>query len=534
MRASAVSAGLKDRIQRWSAAFHSRGSLAQDMLSATFSNGAVLLSAVVAYALAARYFSQEELSQYMLIRRVTNAILAVVMLGMPVALSRYVALLAHKDKNYIARAMLITTSVELLSLGVLWTVCLAFPQWASSVLLGDAGYFALLAPVLLIVAANGLLGQLLYYFMGQLQIRMANAVQIIIGGVAPLLPLVVFAHLGLQRVLYLVGVLGLIGCVPFAISPVMRCARQLRRAELFSRQGWIEARQLLAYGLSRTPGFSAMAVLWSAVPLHLTRLHETNAVTYVLAGIQVLLLTSITLSPISSVLLPRVADMQGAGAQASLSRGMSLAHRLMLQLGVLVMLQVPVAVPTVAQAWLLIDNPQGLNVIMLVALAVPAFAAYSILRNPIDGTTHVPVNTYNIAAALGLQLLVLWGLLRLGVTPAWAGGIALLSSFFVLGVLTLICSIRLFEPRGASIADRPLYGAIALAVLWLALGLGLNYILAGQALWLRLAVLVLYELLVFGLSMLVLYRLRAEWLLEVLSKLRSRLQRAPAVPRLEP
>ena len=504
--------------------------LLQDMASATLANGTVLLSAVLAYALAARCFSRDELSQYMLIRRVTNSILGVVMLGMPIAMSRYVALLGNKDRNYIARAIVITTSVELLSLGLLWTVCGVFPKWASGLLLGDAKYAALLGPIVLIVAANGVLGQLLYYFMGQLQIRMANTIQVLMGGVAPLLPMVLFARLGLLRVLYLVGLLGLVGCVPFAVDPIVRCARRLHVRQLVSRQTLMEARQLLAYGFSRTPGFAAMAMLWSAVPLYLTRIHETAAVTYVLAGIQTLLLTTIALSPVSSVLLPRVADMKGAGAVESLARAMSMAHRLLLHMGLILLPQVPVAVPSLVRAWLLIDAPEGYWVVTLVALAVPAFAAFSILRNPIDGVTHVPVNTYTMTGALGVQIAALWLLLRLGMAPSWAGGIAIFVSFLVLGAATLICSVRLFEPRTARTPDPALPGAIGMALGWLALGLAANALLAGQAIWLKTSVLLAYEIVVFTVSFFVFVKLRASWALEVSSKIGAVLRKRVAVP----
>jgi O-antigen/teichoic acid export membrane protein len=408
-----------------------------------------------------------------------------------------------------------------------------FPGLASGLLLGDAKYSALLGPVLLIVAANGLLGQLLYYFMGQLQIRMANTIQVLMGGLAPLLPLVVFAKLGLMRVLYFVGLLGLLGCVPFALDPIARCARQLKLREVFRRQTLTEAKQLLAYGLSRTPGFAAMAVLWSAVPLYLTRVHEPAAVTYVLAGIQTLLLTTIALSPISSVLLPRVADMKGTGATESLTRAMSMAHRLLLHMGLVLLPQVPVAVPSLVRAWLLIDTPEGFGVVTLVALAVPAFAAYSILRNPIDGVTHVPVNTYTVTGALGVQIALLWTLLHLGVAPSWAGGIALFVSFLVLGAATLICSVRLFEPRTARAADPALLGAIGMALGWLALGLAANALLAGQALWVKTAVLLAYEMVVFTVSFYAFVKLRAAWALEVASKmgaLRHKRATAPFEP----
>ena len=295
-----------------------------------------------------------------------------------------------------------------------------------------------------------------------------------------------------------------------------------------------EARQLLAYGLTRVPGFAAMGALWSAVPLYLRHIKASSAETYVLAGIQTLLLTTIALQPVSSVLLPRVADLKGTGCDAGLTRAMAMAHRLLLHLGLLLLLQVPVAVPVLVRAWLLIDTPEGYGVISLIALAVPAFVAFNILRNPIDAMTHVPVNTYTLAGALAVQLGVLFTLLHFGVAASWSGAIALLASFVVLGAATLICSVKLFEPRGAHVLEPALYGALGLSVLWYALGMGLNHLLRAQSIWLQLGVLGLYEIVIFCASLAVLYKLRAAWLLEVVGKLRSKLHQAPCDPPQQP
>jgi O-antigen/teichoic acid export membrane protein len=513
--------------QRW---FCQRGSMLHDIAVAAVANGGVLLCSMLAYALAARKLGQADLTSYMLIRRVTQSVMPVVMLGMPVALSRYVALRGAQDRPYTARAVFITSGAVLLSLALLCLGSAIFPGLATELMFGDAKDIPLLGAMLIVLVGLVWCQQLYSYFMGQLQTRLANALQLLSGGVAPLLPLLLLSNINLMQVLYIAGALAVLGCLPFAFDPLRRCAKDIRWREFLTRQTWDETRQFLVYGLTRVPGFAAMGALWSAVPLYLRHIKAASAETYVLAGIQTLLLTTIALQPVSSVLLPRVADLKGAGGDAGLARAMSMVHRLLLHLGLIVLLQVPIAVPVVVRAWLLIDTPEGLGVISLIALAVPAFVAFNILRNPIDAATHVPFNTYTLSGALALQLGVLFTLLHLGAAPSWSAGIALLASFVALGAATLVCSVKLFEPRGAHVLEPALYGAAGLALGWCALGLGLDRALAGQSIWIKLGALGLYELVVFSVSFAALFKLRAAWAVEVVGKLRSKLRQAPCEP----
>lgn len=502
-----------------------RGSMLQDIVVAAAANGAVLLCSMLAYAIAARKFNQQDLTSYMLIRRVTQSVMPVVMLGMPVALSRYIALQSAKDKTYTARAMFITSAVVLISLGLLCAGSTVFPGLATNLMFGDVKDTPLLGAMLIVLIGMVWSQQLYAYFMGQIQTRLANTLQMLSGGVAPLLPLLLFTNISLLQLLYIAGALAICACLPFAFDPLQRYAKQLHWRDLLTGQTGAETKELLAYGLTRVPGFIAMGALWSAVPLYLRHIKAASAETYVLAGIQTLLLTSIALQPVSSVLLPRVADLKGAGADASLTRAMSMAHRLLLHMGLLLMLQVPVAVPALVRAWLLIDTPEGYGVISLIALAVPAFVAFNILRNPIDAATHVPINTYTLSGALAVQFGVLFTLLHLDVAPAWSGGIALFISFMLLGAATMVCSMKLFEPRGAHVLEPALFGALALALVWFGLGLALDFVLETLSIWLKVGALGLYELVVLSVTFAVLYKLRAVWVLEVVEKIRSKLHK---------
>ena len=188
--------------KRW---FCQRGSLLQDIVVAAAANGAVLVCSMLAYAIAARKFDQGDLTSYMLIRRVTQSVMPVVMLGMPVALSRYVALQGAQDRAYTARAVFITSGVVLLSLTLLCGGSAMFPSLATDLMFGDARDAPLLGAMLIVLVGMVWCQQLYSYFMGQLQTRLANVLQVLSGGIAPLLPLLLLTDVSLMQVLYLLG-----------------------------------------------------------------------------------------------------------------------------------------------------------------------------------------------------------------------------------------------------------------------------------------------------------------------------------------
>ncbi len=145
---------------------------------------------ILAYKLAARFLGKQGFSEYAVARRAISTIYPVTLLGLGVALPRYIAL-SMRDHQAAMRDRFFGAAVWCVGLAVL-VIGLIINIMASEfsfLIFGRSSYRSLAFPITLFIAGLALHGVVYGYFREHLQMNRANLLQIVNSGIVPLIML---------------------------------------------------------------------------------------------------------------------------------------------------------------------------------------------------------------------------------------------------------------------------------------------------------------------------------------------------------
>jgi O-antigen/teichoic acid export membrane protein len=502
-----------------------RRSALDDILRTALVNGLAMVCAVATYGLAARILqTNAELAAYSNLRRVNLGLMAVMTLGLGMGLIRFLPLAAQYGAN--GRRWLLTISLGTVcaTLGLTAGLMLALAPSFSELVLGSRQYSELVPGFVLLLLGAVLHSHTAAYFTGRLKMLIANLMQLISIGIVPLLAIALWGAAGVGPVLEATGLGMLAVTLPFLAlawndSRPSPTEDQLAPPTRTSRI----ARELLGYGLPRVPGFLAMFGLMSLGPILVAHLGGLAESLYLTIGLQMLTMVLMPVQAMATVFLPRFAELKAQSRHAEAGRIVQLLAAMMLELGLFAALQLIAFVPLLVPLWLKRQDPEGLAVVSVLALAVPAYVTYEALRNPIDSQTVLPLNTYTQLGAVALLVLGSFGLHQAGMPALLAVAVATTTAFLVLGGVTRILALRLFRPAaGLPATWREKLTGPALACLLGAGALALRWLVTGRAAGLILAGIVCYGLAALGIFLWVQRRLGSPWVQELERRIRGR------------
>jgi O-antigen/teichoic acid export membrane protein len=354
---------------------------------------AALASQIVAYKLAAHYLGKQGFSEYAVARRAISMMYPVGLLGMGIALPRYIAISAREDEAGL-RGRFFGATLWCVGISVIFIVGLLnlLPLKFTYLIYGNSSYRSLAFPMSTIIAGLSLHALAYGYFRGHLQMARANVLQLINFGVVPL---AVFLW-GSRNV---GGVLEEIGLLSIAVSVVGLLFTPWRQA---ASNCLAEVKVLLRYGIPRVPGdFALMALLGlsSFFIAHRVGVLEGG---YVAFAMSVLVMIGASFAPVGLVLLPRASNLIARGAHEELARHISLIFRLSLFISAFLTILLEVFAGPLLRAYLGRDFVEVALVFRIVVLGTVPYAVYSALRCVVDAKFTRAVNTINSLVALTL------------------------------------------------------------------------------------------------------------------------------------
>jgi O-antigen/teichoic acid export membrane protein len=406
----------------------------------------VLACQLLTYKLAAHFLGKTGFSEYAVARRTISLIYPLPLLGMAVALPRYVAH-AIGGGNGDRKERYFGAAVWCMGLGLLTCVLLMnlFPGVFAYFFFAGREY-ANLVPPLSALLVGLVLHTLVYsYLRGCLAMRRANLLQLINYGIVPLTAFALFSS-SLRSVLLAMGILATVAAsVALILTPIHRAAERVMP----------EAKELLNYGLQRVPGdFSQMALftLPTVIVAHVDGIQTAGSVAF---GISVVGMIASVFSPVGLVLLPKASWMLAAGA----SREIALHVRQIGWVTVLFSLSITFLLAIFAPSLIALFLGPGFghvtaSVRVLVWGAVP-FSVYYVLRGIIDAFHQSGINTRNLIFALLSLVAIAGGAKFIGKSVSAAVSISFLASLYFLALLTLyetrkiIVRIQAEQTRGA-------------------------------------------------------------------------------------
>ncbi len=406
-----------------------------------------LAGQLVAYRLAASYLGSVGFSEYALVKRTIALILPAVMLGLGVAIPRYVAVCTGESvqrdrRGYLAAGMLlfgasITVSLVLLNL---------FKSAVAYLFFGSGNYGYLVAPLSFMIFGLGLHTACYGYFRGRLEMAKANALNLVNQGIVPL---VVFPLYATSTYRLLNG----LGAFWTVVSLVALLTAGLGgpRSETLARTS-----ELLRYGVRRVfADFFQLAFLTlpATFTAHLYGIQEAGFVAF---GTSLLTMVASLFFPVGAVLLPEASQMVGEGNLQALER----RTLQVLSASSLISVAVIGGIFLFGRPMILLYLGSGfvdvVNVVRVMALGVLPYSIYVCLKNVIDALTVKAINSRNMMIAFGLFLCISSSV-YLGVRGLLYIPIFVVISLYLLGALTILTIWQILtspEARAIRLARR--------------------------------------------------------------------------------
>ncbi len=404
----------------------------------------ILASSLAVFKLAAMQWDTAGFGAYVLARRTISMLQLPLLLGLAVAVTRYVAM-AHRAGQGEARAtyFLAALGVVGVGLGLATLGLIGFAPTVGFVLFGDRAYAPLVRALSLAVAGIVLHGVAYGELRGRLAMRAANALQAVNLG---LVPVSVLAIPGLT-VTQTVTLTGGAWCVIAGVTAAAIVVRSARVWEV--RALGAAARELLRYGAPRVPGDLALGALFTLPATVAAHRAGMTAAGFVGLGMSLLSMIGSLFAPIGHILLPAVSRMAVVGSVEAIRQDARRVVVAALALTTVIVVTLEIAAASLLRAYLGSGFASAVPVIRLVMVGAFPHVLYVILRNVLDAVHVRPYNAKNLLVAVVTFL----GATFVPVAPGGSVPLGVVVALFVLGWLTLRDTLRVLrqaERQGAA------------------------------------------------------------------------------------
>ncbi len=416
--------------------------LVHDVGMTVVTEALVLATGLVLVSLFGRLLGAVALAEYLLFRRVAAGLQSGVNLGLGVAVPRYVGFTVNgptgKPEAYFLVALISLTTLAVLLGSFLMLGRRHFADW----FFGSPQKSQLVPALCLVLISLAVQAAVYGYYRGILAMGAANALELCNLALIPLVSVTLLYPT--RSVGLIMGVIGggALCCACLFALPIFRRLLRCRPGQLVA-----PARELIRYGIGRVPGDFAYAALFAAGPIIAAHFVPLASVSYLLLGLSLLMAVGYCATPLGLVLLSRISVMLGQGRLQEVQASLEHLINSTLALSLFAALQLAVFADLLVRIWVGPGFLEGIFIIRLLFLAVPASVFYIALRSPIDAASPKPYNAGNVIVALA-SYIVLAAVAAKVLPPSLAlKGItvAFLGALVGLGVLTARSVRQLYE-----------------------------------------------------------------------------------------
>lgn len=483
----------------------------RDIFLTLITQAIVLAAFFLIYRLIAKNFGPEGVGEYALVRRVIGFLQPLLLLGLGVGIPRYIAMSRDKKQRsgYIKAGGFVVVIFAFISL-----LCMnLFKDYCAKTLFGNVDYAYLILPFSFF-AAGLVLHTLVYsYFRGRLFVKTFNSLQIINLALVPLIILVFFEDITIEKLIISIGITTLIISLLLFLFLVKEFFIHIERQQLKN-----SLKELLRYGLPRVPGDFALAGLFSLGPIFAAHLATIQEVGYLSISQGLLKMVAIAIIPVSTILLPKISSVIINGGEEAIRKNVNLLIGAVLQCFIFVSVQLLIFTDVIINYWLGPKFSAAVPVMRIVFTSITFYVLYVAVRSVLDAVKVKPLNAINLFVSLGIFLLGTWILLFFDLfSPTISLSIAFSSGLMCLGILTYV-SIRRIYPGIIKKDLSYLMSAIVISAL-----LGSIAILSKSFISHKFYHLIAFEVLLGVIYLSVLWLLKMEWIIQVpkLIKIRS-------------
>jgi len=385
----------------------------------------ILGSNLFAYRLAANILGKEGFSEYALVRRTISFLLPALILGMGVAIPRYIGYSYSNFKK--ANTYFIAGFVILFFVILTFSLLInLFQKNVAFLFFGDSKYYYLILPINVMLI--GLIFHFLCYgyFRGNLSMIKANFLQLINMGIVPLL---VFLKNDLIEIILLNGLIVIFVSFIFLTSIVKNIT--FERNEIYTN-----LKELMAYGIQRVPGDFGLSGLSSLPATFTSHISGITIAGYVAFGTSLLSMVGSVFAPLGLILLPKASQLVANNDFKTLKYYILKILKVTFFLTILGVVFFEIFADKIIALYLGNFPSDLVMITRLIIIASLGYTIYVAMRSIIDAYYVKAINTRNIFISLMFFLTVSFGTIL--VKKSYILLLAnLVLSIILLGILTL-------------------------------------------------------------------------------------------------
>jgi len=388
-----------------------------------------MAAGILVLKLAAQFLGTVGFGEYTLSRRAVGLVFLPLILGLGIAAPRYIAISkAGALPGYSPRSFAFATlTAGMLPALVVILLMNLMPGGTSTLLFGSSS-MASLVPAVTIALAGLTMHTLVYsVFRGRGDMRMANLLQLVNNGIAPVAAFLFVPHYA-PTVLTATGVTWILT----SSAALLGIITQDTTKETSEHGIGDHLRILLRFGIPRVPGEFALVGLFALPALIALRTQGVVAAGQFSAGMSLLSLVAGIFAPVGLVILPRASAQAASGDLHGLRR----IVLKMLAAGLLSVIAIvaigEILIPPFVRWYFGDAFVPAIPVFRMCLLGAIPYVVYVLLRNILDALDVRAINGRNLLITLALLLVLCF--LR---SDIMSMALSLVISLTLLGILTL-------------------------------------------------------------------------------------------------
>lgn len=475
---------------------------------------ATIICLVVMTSVLAKGLGVEQFGAFCIAKRVLAAIEPWVTIAMAISIARFVAL--SQDRN--ERILYLRAGFVLISAMLTMTIAvgLLFSESISSAFFHDGvEYIELYYALLFLIAAYSYYVLLYSYYRGIGSTLAANAWQLILIGVGPMLLAFMFSTPeDLELIVWFNGVL-----LAVAIVPLVRLLElnTLGADTIVGLRTTVE--KLIHYGVPRVAGSLLFGGMMAAGPIGAAQFGTLREAGFIVIGLSILKIFEGGIEAFGRVAMPAMAqivDQLGKGGIRD--RVADLVH-LIFDLGFYLTVQSLIWSEPIVVLWLGESYSDAVLPVQILTAVLTPYLAYVTLRSVLDAIEERAVTTSYLILGCTAMVLVSGGCVAIGLSSSVCFSIGLATGLLVLSCLT---TIRVCDDLQISVRKIVQYKAVAMIF-----GLGLISFAFKHTIYQnidgtfeKIIVLLLCETCLFGTYLFSLKAMKVRWMHAIRSRMK--------------
>jgi len=363
----------------------------RDVVLTFITEMAVLASFFLLYRLIAQYFGPQGVGEYSLVKRAAGMIQPLLLLGLGVGITRYVAISVSPERKM---AFFKSGVVGVMIIAGLFLIAAnIFQKEFAYFFLGSADFVSLVAPFSFFI--GGLLMHSLIYsfFRGMMVSGYFNILQLLNISILPVFAFIFFSESSIGSAICFIGFLT--GAFSVALFCFYAKGYFFRAVSL--RPFW---RELFLYSLPRCAGdilYGALFFLGPAVAAHFGSAVEAGYLS--LAQGLVMALGSL-IAPLGLVLLPKISGMIAQGKKNEIADGVNLLFTAIFHIGIFISFQAMIFADVAVKIWLGAELLPAVPIVRILFFSAMFYCFYAASVSILNASKNKPIDTTNLFSAI--------------------------------------------------------------------------------------------------------------------------------------